>query len=164
MADILQTPEFWVAVAFLIFLGILGYVGVHKTIIDALDKRAAGIKADLDEARRLRDEAARLVAEYQRKQHEAEREAEAIVTEARAEAERVAAEARAKMEEFVLRRTKQAEAKIGQAEVQALAEVRAAAADAAVAAAERILTQSAKGNVAQDLIARGIQDVKTKLN
>jgi F-type H+-transporting ATPase subunit b len=164
MADILQTPEFWVAVAFLIFLGILGYVGVHKTIIDALDKRAAGIKAELDEARRLRDEAARLVAEYQRKQHEAEREAEAIVTEARAEAERVAAEARAKMEEFVLRRTKQAEAKIGQAEVQALAEVRAAAADAAVAAAERILTQSAKGNVAQDLIARGIQDVKTKLN
>ena len=160
----IQTPEFWVAVAFVIFLGILGYAGVHKTVLDALDKRAARIKTELDEARRLREEAARLVAEYRRKKDEAEREAEAIVTEARAEAERVAAEAQAKMEEFVLRRTKLAESKIGQAEAQALAEVRAAAADAAVAAAERILTQTAKGKVADDLVTRGIAEVKTKLN
>ena len=86
---------------------------------------------------RLRDEAAKLLAEYQRKQSEAEREAEAIVAEAKAEAERVAAEAKVKMEEFVARRTKLAEAKIGQAEAQALADVRAAAADAAVTAAEK---------------------------
>lgn len=156
--------EFWVAVAFVIFLGVLGYVGVHRKIIDALDQRAARIKAELDEARRLREEAARLLAEYQRKQSEAQREADAIVTEARAEAERVASEAHAKVEEFVARRTAIAETKIGQAEAQALAEVRAAAADAAVAAAEQILTQTAKGKVADDLVAKGIEDLKTKLN
>ena len=85
---------------------------------DALDKRAARIKAELDEARRLRDEAAKLLAEYQRKQSEAEREAEAIVADAKAEAERVAAEAHAKMEDFVARRTKMAETKIAQAEAR----------------------------------------------
>ena len=106
----------------------------------------------------------KLLAEYQRKQREAEREAEAIVADAKAEAERVAAEARAKMEEFVARRTKLAETKIGQAEAQALADVRAAAADAAVAAAEKILRDTAKGKVADDLIAQGIADVKAKLN
>ena len=76
----------------------------------------------------------------------------------------MAAEARAKMEDFVARRTKMAETKIGQAEAQALADVRAAAADAAVAAAETILRDTAKGKVAEDLIARGIADVKAKLN
>ncbi len=156
--------EFWVAVAFVIFLGVLGYVGVHKKVLDALDQRAARVKAELDEARRLRQEAEALLAEYQRKQREAEREADAIIADAKAEAERVAAEARTKMEDFVARRTKMAEAKIGQAEAQALADVRAAAADAAVAAAERILTQTAKGKIAEDLIAKGIEDVKTKLN
>ena len=130
----------------------------------ALDHRSARIKAELDEARRLRDEAEKLLAEYQRKQGEAEREAEAIVADARAEAERVAAEARVKMEEFVARRTKLAEVKIGQAEAQALADVRAAAADAAVSAAEKILRDTAKGPVADNLVAQGIADVKAKLN
>jgi F-type H+-transporting ATPase subunit b len=160
----LNEPEFWVAVAFVIFVGVLIYVGAHRKIIDALDQRSARIKAELDEARRLRDEAQALLAEYQRKQGEAEREAEAIIAEARAEAERVAAEARGKMEEFVARRTKLAETKIGQAEAQAMADVRAAAADAAVAAAEKILRETAKGKVADDLVARGIADVKAKLN
>ncbi|MBM3530476.1 MAG: ATP F0F1 synthase subunit B [Alphaproteobacteria bacterium] len=161
---LLQAPETWVAAAFVIFIGVLIYVGVHKKIVEALDQRAAKIKADLDEARRLREEAAQLLAEYQRKQRDAEREAAAIVTEAKAEAERVAAEARAKMEDFVARRTKLAQTKIGQAEAQALTEVRAAAADAAVAAAERILVQTAKGKVADDLVVQGIADAKAKLN
>jgi len=160
----IQEPEFWVAVAFVLFLGVLVYTGVHKTMIDTLDRRSDRIKAELDEARRLRDEAGKLLADYQRKQREAEREAEAIITEAKAEAERVAAEARGKMEEFVARRTKLAESKIGQAEAQALADVRAAAADAAAAAAETILRDTAKGKVADDLIARGIADVRAKLN
>ena len=159
-----QEPEFWVAVAFVLFLGVLVYMGAHKTVIEALDRRSARIKAELDEARRLRDEAEKLLAEYQRKQREAEREAGAIIAEARAEAERVAAESRGKMEEFVARRTRLAETKIGQAEALALAEVRAAAADAAVAAAEKILRETAKGKVADDLIAQGIADVKAKLN
>jgi F-type H+-transporting ATPase subunit b len=147
-----------------LFFLVLIYAGVHKKVAGALDQRAAKIKADLDEARRLREEAAALLAEYQRKQRDAEREAAAIVTEARAEAERVAAEARVKVEEFVARRTQVAQTKIGQAEAQAVAEVRAAAADAAVAAAERILIQSAKGQVADELIAKGIADAKAKLN
>ena len=156
--------EFWVAVAFLLFVLILFYVGAHKKIIDVLDARTAKIKADLDEAARLRDEAGKLLADYKRKQGEAEREAQAIVAEAKAEAERVAAESKTKVEDFVARRTKMAEAKIGQAEAQALADVRAAAADAAVAAAEKILTVTARGKIAEDLIARGIEDVKAKLN
>ena len=162
--DMIKEPEFWVAVAFVLFIGVIIYVGAHKKMIEALDHRSARIKAELDEARRLRDEAGQLLAEYQRKQGQAEQEAEAIVADARAEAGRVAAEARVKMEEFVARRTKRAEAKIGQAEAQAVADVRAAAADAAVSAAERILRDTAKGPVADNLITQGIADVKAKLN
>ena len=162
--EAMKEPEFWVAVAFVLFVAVMLYVGAHKKMVEALDHRSARIKGELDEARRLRDEAGKLLAEYQRKQGEAEREAEAIVADAKAEAERVAAEARGKMEEFVARRTKLAEVKIGQAEAQALADVRAAAADAAVAAAEKILRDSAKGPVADNLIVQGIADAKAKLN
>ena len=161
---ILAEAEFWVTVAFLIFIGVLIKVGAHRMIIDALDSRAARIKGELDEARRVRDEAQALLAEYRRKRGEADREAEAIVTAAREEAERLAAEAKTKVEEFVTRRTKMAETKIAQAEAQALADVRSAAADAAVAAAEKILSETAKGKVGDDLIAQGIRDVRTKLN
>jgi len=156
--------EFWVAVATVIFLLILGYMGVHKKLFDALDQRRLRIQAELDEARRLKEEAQKLVAEYQRKRGAAENEAQALIANARAEAERYAAESKIKMDEFVARRTKMAETKSAQAEVQALADVRAAAADAAVSAATEILSQSAKGKVADDLIAQGIRDVKAKLN
>lgn len=156
--------DFWVAVAFVILMAGLGYLGVHRTILKALDERQARIKAELDEARRLKEEAQALLAQYRSRQQEAEREAEGIVASATAEAELIAREAKAKMEEFVARRTQLAETKIAQAESQALADVRAVAADAAVAAAERILMQTARGKVADDLLARGIEDVKKKLN
>jgi F-type H+-transporting ATPase subunit b len=156
--------EFWVAVAFVIFVGIAIYMGLHRSILDALDQRTARIKAELEEAVRLKEEAQNVLAQYRRRHQEAEREAEAIIGSARSEAERVAAEAKTKMEEFVARRTKMAQTKIAQAEAQALADVRAAATDAAVAAAEQILSENAKGKVADDLIARGIRDVKSKLN
>ena len=156
--------EFWVAIAFLIFVGVLGYFGVHKLMLKGIDDRRDRIKAELDEARRLKTEAAALLEQYQRKQQEAEHEAEAIVTSAKAEAERLAAEAAAKIEDFVARRTKMAESKIAQAEAQALADVRSAAAEAAVAAAETILTRTVKDKVADDLIAKGIADLKGKLN
>jgi F-type H+-transporting ATPase subunit b len=158
------TPEFWVAVGFAIFVGVLIYVGVPAMMTRSLDDRAKRIQAELDEARRLREEAQGLLADYQRKQREAEGEAEAIIVSAKAEAERIAAEAKVRTEEFVARRTKMAETKIAQAEAQAVADVRAAAAEAAVTAAETILTQSVKGKVADDLLARGITDVKAKLN
>lgn len=156
--------EFWVAVSFFIFFGVLVYVGVHKKVAEALDHRRDRIKAELDEARRLREEAQTLLAHYQQKQKEAESEAAAIITNAKADAERMTLEAEAKMNEFVARRTKMAEAKIAQAEAQALADVRAAAADAAVGAAEKILKEAAQGKVAEELVTRGIEDVKNKLN
>jgi F-type H+-transporting ATPase subunit b len=164
MLALLSEAEFWVAVAFVIFVGILIYVGVPKLLTNVLDDRARRVQAELDEARRLKEEAQKLLAEYQQKQRQAETEAAAIIEGARGEAERIAAEARVKMEEFVARRRKMAETKIAQAEAQAVAEVRAAAADAAVTAAEKILSESVKGKVADDLIARGISDVKAKLN
>lgn len=156
--------EVWVAVAFVILIAIMIYVGVPSTVTKSLDARQARIKAELEDAKRLRDEAQSLLEAYQRKRQEAEQEAEGILAGARAEAERIAQESAAKLEEFIARRTKMAETKIAQAEVQALADVRAAAADAAVAAAEKILVQSARNNVADSLISKGIDEVKKKLN
>src|SRR5215813_6129441 len=156
--------EFWVAIAFLLFVGVLGYFGAHRRMVKGIDDRRDRIKSELDEARRLKAEAEALLAQYRRKQHEAEQEAQAIVAGAKAEAERLAAEAEAKREEFVTRRTKMAENKIAQAEAQALADVRSAAAEVAVAAAKTILTRTVKDKVADDLLAKGIADFKGKLN
>ncbi|HEY3640406.1 MAG TPA: ATP F0F1 synthase subunit B [Xanthobacteraceae bacterium] len=156
--------EFWVAVAFVAFLGVLIYFGVHEMMVNYIDQRRDRIKAELDEALRLKEEALALLAQYQRKQREVEQEAAGIIAGAAAEAERMMAEAKAKMEEFIARRGKMAETKIAQAEAQALADVRAAAAEAAVSAAGTILTGAVKGEVAERLIGKGIDDVKTKLN
>ena len=157
-------PETWVAIAFIILMVVFAYLGVHRTVLTALDHRSERIKAELDDARRLRDEAAKLLAEYKARRASAEREAEEIISNAKAESERIAVEAKAKMEDFVARRTKTAESKIALAEAQALADVRAAAADAAVAAASTILSQSVKGEVADELLAKGIAEVRAKLN
>jgi F-type H+-transporting ATPase subunit b len=156
--------ETWVAIGFVIFLGVLVYMGAHRRVIDGIDRRQARIKAELEEAVRLREEAQAVLAEFERKGREAESEAASIIAGAQAEAERLAAETKARMEDFVVRRTKMAEAKIAQAEAQALADVRAAAADTAVATAEKILNTAAKGKVAEDLLAKGIEDVKKRFN
>jgi len=158
------SAEFWVAIAFLILMGIFGWMGVHRTILKALDNRSNRIKDELADARKLKEEAAKLVEEYRARRAAAEREAQDIIASAKAEAERIAAETKAKMEDFVARRTKSAETKIALAEAQALADVRAAAADAAVAAAAQIMSQTVKGQVADDLLAKGIADVRAKLN
>ena len=160
----IEDPETWVAIAFVILLGLFGYLGIHRTVLKALDNRSARIKAELDDARRLKDEAAKVLEQYKARRASAEREAEEIITSARAEAERIATEAKAKMEDFVARRTKTAESKIALAEAQAVADVRAAAAEAAVTAASTILSQSVKGQVAEDLLAKGIAEVRQKLN
>jgi F-type H+-transporting ATPase subunit b len=156
--------EIWVAVATLIFLAVLVYFRFHTSIVSGLDRRAARIRSELDEARRIKSEAQTLLAESQRKLKEADQEAETLIAGARAEAERVALEAKAKLDEFVSRKTKMAEAKIVQAEAQALADVRAAAAEAAVKAAERILTRTVKGSVADALVDKGVEELKSKLN
>ena len=157
-------PETWVAVAFVILMVVFGYVGVFKSAMTALDHRADRIKAELDDATRLKQEAAKVLADYKARTASAEREAADIIANARSEAERIATEAKAKMEDFVARRTKTAESKIALAEAQALADVRAAAAEAAVQAASTILSQSVKGQLADDLLAKGINEVRQKLN
>jgi F-type H+-transporting ATPase subunit b len=157
-------PEFWVAVAFVILMGVFVYFGVHRTVLTALDHRSDRIKAELDDARRLKDEAAKLLADYKARQASAEREAQDIIAAARTEAERIASEAKTKMEDFVARRTRTAESKIALAEAQALADVREAAASAAVTAASTILSQSVRGDIADDLLGKGIAEVRAKLN
>jgi F-type H+-transporting ATPase subunit b len=160
----LAEPEFWVAVAFVILMGVFAYFGVHNTVLRALDHRSERIKAELDDARRLKEEAAKVLAEYKARRATAEGEAQEIIASAKADAERIAAESKSKIEDFVARRTKTAESKIALAEAQALADVRAAAADAAVTAASRILSKTVTGQVADDLLAKGISEVREKLN
>lgn len=157
-------PETWVAIAFVILMVVFGYLGVFKSAMTALDHRAARIKAELDDATRLKQEAAKVLADYKARSATAEREAADIIANAKVEAERIATEAKAKMEDFVARRTKTAESKIALAEAQAVADVRAAAAEAAVQAASTILSQSVKGQIADDLLAKGINEVRQKLN
>jgi F-type H+-transporting ATPase subunit b len=164
MIEFLNNPEIWVAAAFLIFLGVLLRIGAHRLMFDALDDRSARIRSTLDEARRLRHEAEEVLAEYKRRQDEAEKTAASIVHSASLEAERMTADAATKVEEFIARRTRMAETKIAQAEAQAVADVRAAAADVAVAAAGEMLAGSAKGAAGEALIARGIAELKAKLN
>jgi len=157
-------PETWVAIAFVILMVLFGYLGVFKKVTTALDHRADRIKAELDDATRLKQEAAKVLADSKARSATAEREAADIIANAKSEAERIATEAKAKMEDFVARRTKTAESKIALAEAQAVADVRAAAAEAAVQAASTILSQSVKGKVADDLLAKSINEVRQKLN
>lgn len=155
---------FWVGVAFFIFIGILAYFGVPKAIVSALDSRGEKVAQELAEARRLRVEAEKLLAEYEAKRKAAESEAASIIAAANDEAKRLAAEAEAKLNDFVTRRTKSAEDKIALAETQAEAEVRAAAADAATKAAEVIIRAQVGGKTGEALFAAGLTEVKAKLN
>jgi F-type H+-transporting ATPase subunit b len=159
----LHSAEFWVAVAFVIFWGILFYKGVPRNMLNQLDSRGKRIADELAEAKRLRQDAEKLLKEFEAKRAAAEREAADIVSNAKGEAERLAQEAQEKMADFVKRRTASAEAKIAQAEAQAAAEVRAAAIDAAVKASERVLRQEITGNTATSLVSQGLNDVRSKL-
>jgi F-type H+-transporting ATPase subunit b len=154
---------FWAFTALVIFLAIVVYLKVPGTITKALDARADKIKADLDEARRLRDEAKALLAEYQNKRKEAEKEAAEILASAKREADILRAEAQAKSEDYVRRRTLVAEQKIAQAESDAVNAVRASAVDLAIAASSKLLeSRDAKANA--DLFKQALADVKSKLN
>ena len=159
-----QSAEFWVAVAFVIFWGILFYKGVPGNVLNQLDSRGKRIAGELAEAKRLRQDAERLLKEYESKRAAAEREAADIVSSARDEAERLAREAQEKMADFVKRRTATAEAKIAQAEAQAAAEVRSAAVDAAVRASEQVLRGELAGPAAETLVTSSLGDVRRKLN
>jgi F-type H+-transporting ATPase subunit b len=150
--------EFYVAVGFAIFVGVLIWAGAHSKLTALLDSRINRIKSELAEAERLRGEAEALLASFETKRAEAEAEAKAIVAQAREEAEMIALEGRRRLDEFVARSVKQVEQKIAQAEAQAAAEVRAAAADAAVKIAEGALSKGAGG---KDFVAAGINEMKS---
>ena len=158
------SPDFWVAVSFLIFIGILVKMGVPSLITRALDDRADAVRKELDQARRLREEAQDLLADYQRKQRAADEEAKAIIEQARREAETMKAESAKSLKEQLERRTRLAEEKIARAEAQAVSEVRAAAVDVAMSAAESLIGDKLKGDGGADLLNRSIRDLKGKLN
>jgi len=160
----INSPEFWVAIAFLVFVGVLVKMGVPTLITKALDDRADAVRKELDLARRLREEAQDLLADYQRKQRAAEDEAKAIIDQARREAETMKAESAKSLKEQLERRTRLAEDKIARAEAQAVSEVRAAAVDVAMSAAERIIGDKLQGAGGADLVNRSIRDLKGKLN
>jgi len=135
---LLADGEFWVLLAVVVFAAIV-WKPVRRTVAGALDERAARIRADLDEARKLRDEAEQLLAQYEQRQREGAAEAEAIVAHAREEAERIAAQSARDLDAALARRQRLAEERIAQAEQKALDEIRAVAVDVAIGAAREVI-------------------------
>lgn len=157
-------PTFWVFISLILFLSLLVYLGVPGVVGRMLDDRTRRIAKELEDARQLRDDAQALLAEYQRKQRDAESEVEDIIKHAEIDAKRVAEETRASMEAQLARRTKQAEDKIAQAEARAVAEVRGVAATIAVEAAEKILAARFDAKTDADLVDKQIEEVGARLH
>jgi F-type H+-transporting ATPase subunit b len=156
--------EFYVLCGFIVFVGLLVYLGAHKTVLKALDARGEAIKAELGEAAKLRNEATALLASFEKKKADAEANAAAIIADAKAQAEQLKKDAVERMNDFIARRTKQAEGKIAFAEAQAAADVRAAAAEHAARAAEIILRDQMQGASGSDLVTKEIAGLKARLN
>jgi F-type H+-transporting ATPase subunit b len=155
---------FWALIGLIIFLGILAYVKVPAMMAGALDKRADQIRNELEEAKKLREEAQQLLAEYQRKRKEAETEAAGILSAAEKEAALLREDAKAKTEEYVSRRTAVAEQKIRQAETDAINEVRASAVDLAIVAAEKLISSKVDSKASGELFKASLGELKTRLN
>lgn len=164
MDGLLADTTFWVAVGMGVFLVIVFAMGGFGAMGKALDARSAAIKAELDEARRLREEAQALLSQYQRRARDAEREAEEIVSAAKLEAERMASDTRQQLDELIRRRTAVAEQKIAQAEAEALAEVRQTAVAAAVNAAQLLIAQRLDESRADMLADTAIAELRAKLH
>lgn len=156
--------SFWALVGLFLFFAVLYRFKVHELVIGALDGRGDRIRGELEEARRLREEAQQLLAEYQRKRKEAESEAEAIVEAAKSEAGQIAAEAKARTEEYVTRRTTLAEQKIAQAEIDAVNAVRASAVDVSIAAAETLIGDKMTARARGQLFKASLEQVETHMN
>ncbi len=160
---ILENPHTWVYLGFVIFVVLAG-PKLWKALAQMLDRRSLKIKSDLDEAQKLKDEAQALLAEYQRKQRDAMREAEEIISSAKALAQRQIKDSGKKLEENLARREKASLEKIAQAEAQAVAEVRREAVDVATAAAARIIQSQIDGVRSGILIDQAIAEVEKKLH
>lgn len=155
-------PEFWVAVAGAVFLAVV-WRPARRSLLGGLDARAARIRGELDEARRLREEAEQLLAGYRRKEHEAAAEAEAIIAQAQAEARRVAEQSARDLEEALARRQRLAEERIAQAETKAIGEIRAVAVDVAIAAARDVIAAETDAERGATLIDSAIAALPERL-
>jgi F-type H+-transporting ATPase subunit b len=162
--SLFQAPEFWVALAFIIFVAFMIFLKLPRMITKALDKRAADISQQLDEAKRIREEAEVLLASYQKKQREAQSEASQIVSHAEAEAKRVAADAEKALEASIARREQLAVEKIAQAEANAVKEVRTVAIEVATEAARKVIAESIDPAKANELVENAIQELPKHLH
>ncbi|AGF74225.1 F0F1 ATP synthase subunit B [Bartonella australis AUST/NH1] len=156
-----MTDTFWAFIGLIFFLALLVYFKVPSMIIRGLDERAKRIKDELDEALRLREEAQEVLAEYQRKRAEAEKDAQEIIAAAKHEVEAMIAEARAKTEEYVKNRNKLAEKKIAQAEADAIRMVSSSAIDLAISAARTLIAKELDSDRADELIKESLIKMKT---
>ena len=163
MGEFFSNPENWAALGFVVFIALVGKRA--WTFLTAwLDGRSAEIRARLDEAMKLREEAQALLASYERKQREAEKDAGDIVAQARNEAVRMAAEAAEALEVSVKRRTELAMERIARAEAKALKEVRETAIDIAVRGAERLIAAELDEKKAEAMIDEAIKDLGKRLH
>jgi F-type H+-transporting ATPase subunit b len=159
----LNDPTFWVAVAFFVFAGLMIWKA-RQPVLKGLDARAERIRAELDEAQRLREEAQKALAEYKRKQRDAAKEAEDLLANARHEAELLRRQAAADLEQTLARREKAALDKITQAETQAVLDVRAKAVDIAIAATAKLLSENVDPTRDQSIVDQAIKDLSRKLH
>jgi F-type H+-transporting ATPase subunit b len=136
--QLFHNPEFWVAVAAVVFLAVV-WRPARRSLLGGLDARSERIRGELDEARRLREEAEQLLADYRQKEREAATAAAAIITQAKDEAERIAAQSARDLEATLARRQRLAEERITQAEAKAVGEIRTVAVDIAIAAARDVI-------------------------
>ncbi len=160
----LRNTNFVVAIAFILFLAVIFYLKVPTTLGTMLDKRAAGIRAELDEARALREEAQKLLASYERKAREASEQSERIVKHAREEAMLAAEQAKADLAKSLERRLKAADEQIASAEAAAVREVRDEAIRIAIAAAGEAVAKNMSADEANALIESSIKEVDAKLH
>lgn len=160
----LYNTDLVVAIAFVIFLGVLWYFKVPGLVAGLLDRRAAQIRADLDEARRLREEATELRASFERKRAQVAEQAERIVAKARSDAALAAQQAKADLEATIARRLKAAEDQIAAAEAAALREVRNRAVQVAVAAAGDVIAGNLGAAQVKALMDESIATVEARLH
>lgn len=164
MAALLSDTSFWTFLGLIVFFGVLFFAGAFKAIAKALDDRAEKIRGELDEARRLREEAQELLASYKRRQSEAADEAEKIIRQAKAEADYLRDNAKKEIANRIERRTALAETRIAQAEAAAANEVKSMAADLAVDAARVLLGDKLTKADRNALVKDDIASVKDRLN
>jgi len=160
----LFNTDFVVLIGFLLFLAILFYFNVPSMLGNMLDKRAADIKSELDEARALREDAQALLASYERKQHEVAEQSERIVASAKADAEAAAEKAKEDLQTSIQRRMQAAEEQITNAESKAVKRVRDHAVEVAVAAAADAIATSMQAADADTLLDSSIAEVEKRLH